>query len=1608
MLVDINKSFEEINACLKIVAATLEIEPTQDDSTEQALYNLCKSIDGFRRTAKLLYDFVSDKTKKSLMSAQNDPFKTPPRLEELATPSDFGQWNTNMSQLNIVLQKCSEILPASLCLTKKKLNATNKRKATQNDIMISFIDIMVLLARMNFNIADEDTHHEAYEYLASAEQMCSQVKFMEGYRWLSGSYYNLGATMIKTELYSSAIYPLRKSCSLLEKDTERMNTDEGRLQISKRYEILGTCCQKNERFEDAIKAYRFALKRVPVSAIEKFASRADSVAVSTIIETDPLVPKLIDRFLRASIIDPDQSDIHFASEFMDLSTLTPVQQCAIYECELKVWTFLSLKLNVTKFQSSIIEKLLEVYTIDQYPIRRARILLLRVRMERSSYSDKNNGTRAALNYAKEAIQCLNVQVYSKDSNLLNYRRHYLALAYSWVAICGRELNVEVPNTFSSTLQQWGILLKRITPIYHSGGSSKADIQHVYHSIDDIEHFYDHLRMLSDLFGVTGQYIYQICALRLLLKLNNGLRDVSADSVSDSIIITCTIARIYCDLGYTGKAETEFKYVQNAISSRPCSNTAEIVYRINYSSYLTLLGDYDMSKEVFEATKITWEHTPHEDSKNEYVTAKAYIAQCMLLADAYATKSQLLANTSTLDNAITCAMASLRLLNKCAAVVQKTQAERTEKPKAASTELENPFMPAPKSTKPQEDANKAVFRESQWVMAQKMATCFVRIASLYMKKGSWNEVGYFLKQGPLLAEKVNSNVIFFNSYLCSSEFNLRFGNPTQSKDNLEEAIVYQPAGKNHLLDEVELKMAMANLAVAKEYYNEAITTYDEVNEILQQVSQPAYILSIEQLVDIKEDTPRDTKVMFDDEVDKNNKQDCVPLYQLQSENIVRKAIALSYVGKVVKSLALLEKLKETEVVNENEVQLDASIVDIKLSMLRQEIANRADTKILLHESMVLPVMKTKAERGGKAASSTVMKYELRMIRDNLTSSLERIVSAYHAGYSRERPTVIQSVCSQATFTLFLQNQLSNTSILVNNSALLTTYYMEMAKGLSMRRDMQSCLQIKMRKILPGQSPSDKQWPLTEEEQEEQADRFAYMNANPEWLQAHLNSLSSMYREEDDLDEGEFQERFVDILPTNWTVCSLTLDPVNQELYAVRMRTKELPFVVKIPLNRSFHRLNAHAVIAYSDAVTELQEIVDGSDETIRNSQSCHEQGQIEAWWNTRKDLDGRLKKLLDSIENQWFSGFKGILSGRHHESKDQLSKFQKGLNELVFKMISAISPIRKQVELSVNFCRMALCLGRRPTFRDLEDLSYFILSCYDAQGAQVDYGKLDIKKMTDQMKALIVRYHERSNTSGVDTIKNIPNDHVILILDKHLQMFPFESTPILQPQAVSRLPCLSFLRDRILYARSYGSRHAFDDFGMVDTEWKDISVSRKNAFYVLNPSGDLIDTQKEFEPLFKSVPEWNGVTQTMPMELQCKEALLSRDVYMYFGHSAGQSFMRGTTVRQLPKCAVSLLMGCSSGLLESNGEFEPYGYVLNYLLAGSPAVVANLWDVTDRSIDKLTKHMLYSWGMLKKNGAVVGKPKSLVQAVTESRPQGKLSYLIGAATVVYGIPVYIDQ
>lgn len=54
------------------------------------------------------------------------------------------------------------------------------------------------------------------------------------------------------------------------------------------------------------------------------------------------------------------------------------------------------------------------------------------------------------------------------------------------------------------------------------------------------------------------------------------------------------------------------------------------------------------------------------------------------------------------------------------------------------------------------------------------------------------------------------------------------------------------------------------------------------------------------------------------------------------------------------------------------------------------------------------------------------------------------------------------------------------------------------------------------------------------------------------------------------------------------------------------------------------------------------------------------------------------------------------------------------------------------------------------------------------------------------------------------------------------------------------------------------------------------------------------------------------------------------------------------------------MGCSSGRFSPRGDYEPVGVPLSYLMAGCPAAIANLWDVTDGDIDRFSRFLLHKW------------------------------------------------
>ena len=305
-------------------------------------------------------------------------------------------------------------------------------------------------------------------------------------------------------------------------------------------------------------------------------------------------------------------------------------------------------------------------------------------------------------------------------------------------------------------------------------------------------------------------------------------------------------------------------------------------------------------------------------------------------------------------------------------------------------------------------------------------------------------------------------------------------------------------------------------------------------------------------------------------------------------------------------------------------------------------------------------------------------------------------------------------------------------------------------------------------------------------------------------------------------------------------------------------------------------------------------------------------------------------------------------------------------------------------------------------------------------------------MTIDIQEAIRCYHETC------TPKN--EEHIVLILDKSLHMFPWESLPCLRGRSVSRLPCLSALLERVVPSLQEGS------------SWPTIESAK--GFYVLNPEGDLKHTQSKFENSLSRITGWNGITGRAPMDQEILSALKTNDIFLYFGHGSGEQYIKSTQIKRLPRCALTMLFGCSSGKLREQGDFEPCGTPVTYLLAGTPALLANLWDVTDRDIDKLTVGVFERWGLVSSerpmssgsdstvesgsNGLSVKERKkllevatglgtadygrlqydggngvrgggvSLTKALALAREDCTLKYLNGAAPVVYGVPVFLKS
>lgn len=550
---------------------------------------------------------------------------------------------------------------------------------------------------------------------------------------------------------------------------------------------------------------------------------------------------------------------------------------------------------------------------------------------------------------------------------------------------------------------------------------------------------------------------------------------------------------------------------------------------------------------------------------------------------------------------------------------------------------------------------------------------------------------------------------------------------------------------------------------------------------------------------------------------------------------------------------------------------------------------------------------------------------------------------------------------------------------------------------------------------------------------------------------------------------FQKDYVDIIPETWTAISMALNDTRDELFITRFESGSSPFVLRLPLARHASRDVDEAEFSFEDGKKDFDEIIELSDFSTRTAQNMTTSEARRQWWAEREALDERLHELLINMENIWLGGFRGVFS-QHVKQPALLTKFRKAFETVLNRSLPSRrkKSQQKRVVLDTRVLELFVGLGDATDEEiDLDealmDLLYFVVDILQFNGERNAYDEIDFDAMVIETQDALRAYHSAPQGAPLSS------PHMILILDKNLHAFPWESMPCLEQLSISRLPSLAALRERLLAAKSPTAHPDAAPGHYIQAESGGTSI--------LNPSGDLSHTLSTLKPRLQELQgPWNHITSRAPSEQEFEDSLRNKDLVLYFGHGSGAQFVRSKSVRRLypgsqagpdakpkPGCATTLLFGCSSAHLTENGIFEPSGMLAAYLTAGAPAVVGMLWDVTDKDCDRLAIRAGELWGLWPETepneedprkssktpakkakgknkvagvevevarniksttgkkgkkvldkgaedddlGAQRSKGVGLDEAVKEARKACVLRYLNGAAAVVYGIPVFLE-
>ncbi|PON26363.1 hypothetical protein TGAM01_v204839 [Trichoderma gamsii] len=1434
---------------------------------------------------------------------------------------------------------------------------------------------------------------------------------------------NLGTYSVKiSSLYFSVFSQLRKKSDRSKDENKHLlqalnrsidvirnctEAEQEKAQLSTKLEIFADMCKSSGRTDDAVRTLRAICSNMAENGALSDVATALSTQSPTLAWAMNDKVSLMSRSLRSlARIDKAWNEWTFP--------LPEAERAAVLEH----LTYVSVISSSSSLQSlglhdAAVAALLRMYSLEKYPVRRLRVLL-------NLYYQSVGEEEQLLNIvslAEETWGHLEAGARAEDASLSHFIPHLQAYFTSIFALT--HTGGTMSTMIFQAIDSWKSIIRTC--------QTQDQLCMV---IDDPQRLLDHLRSLHQLAGLRGVTRLQLAISELSIAISTVFVG-SAEATGDGLILGHSqLAAHYVNVGLFPQALKTIEQTQELLTRYDgLSRQVLVEFYLSQAEYCTGVGNMNAALDsLSKAGDIC--NAPY----SSWAPSKAHASMIMsitLLLQSIATLQ-----SGAIQDALSSVKMSVRMLTHDWTKLEAALGADSKSPDASVSDF-NASSTDLASTKGK------VTGPRFWTLASPLLRSLLHISSVYAHIGMYQETIYYADCAWKIAESTQSSLYIAQVAAWTGSIYLKAGKLPKALATFKDAEEQLPR------DTCSARVRFARQL--GEFYWE-IGDDEKAAEFLKIAEETAHLLSMPQdetsaesvqvqksssvqkpiekpqsaefikVTKAKRTTRSKAKVPAAPKPAKRDSPRSKTLVagdiaqlprdiyyaSLHAAIIMSRTLGLIYQKEWASALQALEKVKDlpklVSVLSQEQVMTAVSLIGCSMEQMISDPVFSVMQDSTISFPAVSPSVALSAQlsdmqlsmKNELAAEETRKNIDYPAFADALERAQALLVEAHASALSNADSSIVRRISTLLQSTvIFLSATLASKSLPQTG---LGTIAVDMARNVTWQREQQT-----MAGLNNDTAPIRIAVPV-----------------------AKLPTVEAV------ADMANFQEKYVDLIPEKWSVVSISLSDNHHDLCITKFQANQGPFVLRLPLERANSRDADSEVFNFKNGREELLELIKLANESSHSARDFTAKGERGAWWAEREALDSRLKRLLMTIEATWLGGFKGIFS-QHCKRMDLLARFKKDFH----LMLDRILPSRKSrgkktatkteaITLDPRILDLFIGLGN-PIDPDCEfdealnDLLYFVVDILQFHGERNAYDEIDFDGMVLETYDALRAYHNAAGSSEREE-----GTHTILVLDKLLHAFPWESLPCMDGLSVSRVPSLACLRQLIQDAGTSPAKELQGHF-----------VSAKAGTYVLNPSSDLKNTQTFFQSAFTTLSSWNGIINKAPKESEFEKALSTSEIMVYFGHGSGAQYIRGKTIRRLEKCRpATFLMGCSSAALTDAGEFECYGPVWNYMMSGCPAVVGTLWDVTDRDIDRFAGRTFEEWGLFARgtfDGATSkgkGKAKSrdeeddemslpgcdgappgdasLAEAVAGARSACRFKYLNGAAVVFYGIPVYIKK